>query len=321
MAYKQPGLASMGRSGIRIQHCFNILGMEKDSSHVWQPRQIAAYHSFDAVNGRATWIILKGDNTIRDRLQRSTLDTLKKRRATPLSKCQSFEQTLRDHLLIIQWCAEGWAEYLEMKEAQCKHVTVMTRSFRVHDLAKDEAKWEEEDRNAELADRHLESNEDPASRPSGMLQKVASTLTGLSRVPTGIVAAPPRRQLSFKQKMLRLEDQASFADMQRLRQLAVDIQQAMSRLEQSARVIEDVRKSYHDLVRSEKFTQHLTEEEKKTCLGHSDDLETQLCIVISSLESFRARARIIHDCTEHAGDIVSWFLISLNINESFHITS
>ncbi|RSL97540.1 hypothetical protein CEP52_010850 [Fusarium oligoseptatum] len=69
----QPGLSAMGRSGIRIQHCFNVLGIEmRRGKTQWLLRQTAAYHSYDLVQGRALWVVLKGDNTMRKRLESET---------------------------------------------------------------------------------------------------------------------------------------------------------------------------------------------------------------------------------------------------------
>lgn len=120
-------LPSLGRSGLRIQHCFNLLGIEKNSEmgksalDRWQIQQTIAYHSFDLLSNQATWIIVKGNGLIRQRLSSTTKGFLERRPDYPQTRQGCFFlASLSSHLVITQWSAEGWDDYLDEVEKMSK---------------------------------------------------------------------------------------------------------------------------------------------------------------------------------------------------------
>lgn len=119
-------LPSLGRSGLRIQHCFNLLGIEKNSEignsalECWQIQQTIAYHSFDLLSNQATWIIVKGNGLIKQRLSSTTKGFLDRRPDYPQTRQGCFLASLSSHLVIMQWSAEGWDDYLDEIEMMSK---------------------------------------------------------------------------------------------------------------------------------------------------------------------------------------------------------
>lgn len=119
-------LPSLGRSGLRIQHCFNLLGIEKTSEmgksalDCWKIQQIIAYHSFDLLSNQATWIIVKGNGLIKQRLSSTTKGFLERRPDYPQTRQACFLASLSSHLVITQWSAEGWDDYLDEIEKMSK---------------------------------------------------------------------------------------------------------------------------------------------------------------------------------------------------------
>jgi hypothetical protein len=295
-AFQRPDLKLHNRSGVRTQHCFNILGIEKDEDGKWQPRQIAAYHSFDVQEARAAWIIMKGDGIIRKRLKKAVENFGPRNLQSSMSSHHSFGQTLRDQLLILRWCTEGWEEYLETMEENRRKTTVMTRSSDIQSLVEDAPKWRERQRVAEVAGQ----NTSPAN-PS-LARRLTDRLNGL---PNPLTARPLRRQDTITIPNKKLTNQDVLEKLRKLRFYSVQMQDMMSRLDQSARVVESIMTRYHNLVRSRKFTQHIKKDQIRGFREHADDFEAQLRIVLGSLESFRARMRSIHDNMAHEGDVVS----------------
>lgn len=119
-------LPSLGRSGLRMQHCFNLLGIEKNSEmgksalDRWQIQQTIAYHSFDLLSNQATWIIVKGNGLIKQRLSSTTKGFLERRRDYPQTRQGCFLASLCSHLVLMQWSAEGWDDYLDEVEKMSK---------------------------------------------------------------------------------------------------------------------------------------------------------------------------------------------------------
>lgn len=133
-------LPSVSISGCRIQHCFNLIGVEKSekTGDPWLIRQTGAYHSFDVVTHRSTWIVLKGNKLVRERLQNSTAGHRK--------RCPEYAQTvqgcflanLRTHLLIFQWSAENWELYVNHLEEKLRWSKSVAKYTPVLELTKDE---------------------------------------------------------------------------------------------------------------------------------------------------------------------------------------
>lgn len=132
---RQPGLAEWNRSGILIQHSFNILGTESSSRNTsgvsdWHHRQVVAYHSFDLLNWRSTWIIMKGNASIEARFQNATEIALDQQPGYPTSLSHAFYESLKEHLLILKWGIENWSHYINALEEKCKTVSSILLQFK-----------------------------------------------------------------------------------------------------------------------------------------------------------------------------------------------
>lgn len=117
VAFKHPAL---GRSGLRIQHCFNLIAVEYNNKEnklwPWFLRQNATYHSLDIVTGKALWINLKGNEQVRKRLQAS-MEAYQYLNPSALATTKSrFGASLLTHLIIFQWCVENWSDFITFLE-------------------------------------------------------------------------------------------------------------------------------------------------------------------------------------------------------------
>ena len=123
-------IPELGRSGREIRLCYSLRAVEPSKSHLdwpWSVRQTALYHSFDFESGQTTWIILKGDQLMKKRIQSATT-----------SKCtrdfqtndQSFAATFAIHLLLCSWSGEHWRWYInfleEALQAMTRHTLLVT---------------------------------------------------------------------------------------------------------------------------------------------------------------------------------------------------
>lgn len=126
-------LDELGRSGIQLQHCFNLIGVEYDLANPKWPylfRQTAAYYSFDLIGGQAFWIILKANDEVRTRIQKLVDGNQRRRYRHDLETIHgSFASTLDVHLLIFGWCIENWSSYIEFLHNKTQQPRAQTMSI------------------------------------------------------------------------------------------------------------------------------------------------------------------------------------------------
>lgn len=119
-----------GRSGCRIQLCYILRTAEIPRHHQqqqqWSLRQTAAYHSLDLENGQSTWIVVKGDQLMQERLTSVT----KSPHLKDLRNFGTLQDTLLSalgtHLVLCDWSAENWRWYINFLEKQVQATTRST---------------------------------------------------------------------------------------------------------------------------------------------------------------------------------------------------
>ncbi|KAL2680433.1 hypothetical protein Neosp_008034 [[Neocosmospora] mangrovei] len=263
LQHHQPGLIPMGRSGIRIQHCFNVLDIERNRENTgWELRQTAAYHSYDLIEGRALWVVLKGDSTMRRRLESTTEESIKKGDAPLESVHDSFAQTLKDHLLIMQWCVENWESYAEGLERKYTSLSAVADHAPVDDLADDIAIIKQHEK-VEITPgspvRQQTGGFAKAPESPGVIKRLSRKVTtGFSTVTQ--VEFPPR-----KVEHVRMEGLVQFDQLQSLSSLAKSLGEAVSAITQNRRVLAQIREYYRELVTSEGFKRHVPKSTMKLC--------------------------------------------------------
>ncbi|KAK4140569.1 uncharacterized protein C8A04DRAFT_14831 [Dichotomopilus funicola] len=109
----------LGRSGIQIQHAFNLLTVErsdrKDELNPWPLRHATLYHSLDLETGRAVYISMKGNPELVNRMREAGHVNRHMLPTTPRTREKSFIASLQVHLIMLEWCGENWNEYIEEK--------------------------------------------------------------------------------------------------------------------------------------------------------------------------------------------------------------
>jgi len=124
-------LPHLGRSGIQIQHAFNLLTVEPaesaDEKNQWPLRHASLYHSLDLKTGRAVYIVLKGNAKLAKRIKDATEKNRHLRPDTPRTPEQSFLASLQVHLLMLEWSVESWSEYIDSMEETLRANSVEAR--------------------------------------------------------------------------------------------------------------------------------------------------------------------------------------------------
>ncbi|KAK0652661.1 hypothetical protein B0T16DRAFT_427050 [Cercophora newfieldiana] len=110
-------LPQLGRSGIQVQHAFNLLTVERSDMagerNQWPLRHASLYHSLDLETGRAVYILLKGNGELAKRIKDATEKNRHLRGDAPRTREQSFIASLQIHLIMLEWSVESWSEYTD----------------------------------------------------------------------------------------------------------------------------------------------------------------------------------------------------------------
>ncbi|KAG8532873.1 uncharacterized protein KY384_002751 [Bacidia gigantensis] len=115
-------------SGYDLQMCYSLKSVESSSSQPdwpWSIRNCILFHSFDLEQIRSTWIVIKGNQDVKQRIQAATRDC-PKRFAAFETIDRAFAQTLSIHLLLCEWSAENWRWYIKFLEKKLEALTEAT---------------------------------------------------------------------------------------------------------------------------------------------------------------------------------------------------
>lgn len=122
--YNHLEIPELGRSGRELRMCYNLKSVEQSEHQPhfpWSIRQTAIYHSQDLETGKAFWIIVKGDELIKKRIQDSI--GVSKRVNELDSKSNAFATSLATHMVICDWSSENWRWYISYLEETLRNMT------------------------------------------------------------------------------------------------------------------------------------------------------------------------------------------------------
>ena len=122
-------IPEVGRSGRGYQLCYSLKAVEQSRSQIewpWSIRQTAIHHSFDVNHGRANWIVIKGDQLMKNRIRLAIRDT--GLNGTSDSHCvdRAFVSTLVIHMVICDWSCESWRWYINFLQEKFQGTTRRT---------------------------------------------------------------------------------------------------------------------------------------------------------------------------------------------------
>ncbi|KAK0387675.1 hypothetical protein NLU13_3920 [Sarocladium strictum] len=300
-------------SDTRIQHCFNILGIEPDKKNpgAWLQRQVAAYHTFDLLNGTIFWIIMKGDDTIKDRMQQNTDKVAKSQSGNYSSAHGSFAEALREHLLLLSWGVENWSPHLESLEQICEQYTKVTRYPRIQELVDDTPIRRLRDRAATM-ESYASPSIHSSEQDNNVKHRVRHMLEpALRRAASSFNVLPRRETTNTDIQMMRLKDDqleldslVSFHNLQKISSLVNRIHDSISLIDQNSRVFADIRTRYSELEESALFKTCTKDLEQKARMKSAiDSFVTAVRQLEGQLDSFRDRLHTLLRRAEQADDM------------------
>ncbi|OTA94293.1 hypothetical protein M434DRAFT_384027 [Hypoxylon sp. CO27-5] len=279
-------LPQFRRSGIQIQHAFNLLSVEQASDpcekNQWPLRQVALYHSFDGTNGRCFWIILKGNELMARRIFSATEQHRQLKAQEITSPETSFAASLQVQMIMIEWCSENWAEYIDHLEKEVATSSVEGKAAPVDKMTSSTGiETMHSPRSTNTWGSQAGSS--PINPRRRMFPRSSSNLLAvfrrLSRLKSGMpttsqdetiedVEAKPsleEEENNEGDKLSDLERDFPFKKFQRLSLLTQELDQALVVIEQNKGVLNAMDEHYLSVSKSHGFTAHM-----KTNLCDSD---------------------------------------------------
>lgn len=288
-------------SSPRIQHAFNIIAPEEDKRHSnyhWLIRHTTVYHSFDLARAQSAWIIIKGNRVVRDRVT-SSGESLDLNGADTKQKeaIAQFAFALSSHIQILEWCTEGWNGYIDSLEEKIRKHATSIRLAPVEALARKPPRRATRPgpRATTTGFSHYSSN---GPQHIGIGGRIRSNLSRIASGFSGHTRTAPADDLPMDEKVADEDDEQldqifTFDDLQRIRQVTDEAEQAGMIIKENRRIIKTVQDRYRDLVRSyHSFS--------GSCHIDSNSFEAlilnfcqQLDVFQGDLDSYEARVKLL----------------------------
>ncbi|KAI1460310.1 hypothetical protein F4805DRAFT_417185 [Annulohypoxylon moriforme] len=274
-------LPALNRSGIQIQHAFNLLSVERardpEEKNQWPLRQVALYHSFDVTNGRSLWIILKGNQLMARRIFNATKNHRHLKAAEITSPETSFIAGLQVQMMMIEWCSESWAEYIDHLEAEVAQTSDEGKAAPVEKMTSPtEIELMHSPRTTNTWGSQAGSSLATSPKQQRTFPRSSSDLLAIFRRMSGLESGTPtlprdepnekdveataglvEQQEDEGDKLADLEKEFSFEKFQRLSLLGQDIEQALVVIEQNKGVLNAIEEHYRSVIESYGFTTYM----------------------------------------------------------------
>ncbi len=127
-------LDPLGRSGRVIRLCYSLRSVESSKGQPdwpWSIRQTAISHNFDIESGQSAWIVIKGNQLIKDRVMSEAVVPTSAQSSSCGSEARNFSLSLSTHLLLCDWAGENWRWYITFLEQDLQKATRHALSIEV----------------------------------------------------------------------------------------------------------------------------------------------------------------------------------------------
>lgn len=106
-----------------FQLCYSLKSVEPSDTDEWSIRNCAIHHAFHLTKIDTTWVIVKGNDLMKQRIQSLTGDHDASSAIKYNSVDQAFETCLMTHLVFFDWSAENWRWYINWLEERFQNMT------------------------------------------------------------------------------------------------------------------------------------------------------------------------------------------------------
>ena len=115
-------------SGSELQLCYNLKSAERSGSdpNGWSIRPCAIHHTFDVKNVRSNWVVIKGNELFKDRIEQATCGRGRDDVSSFETHDRAFAASLAMHLVFCEWAVEQWRWYINSLEDQSQATSRQT---------------------------------------------------------------------------------------------------------------------------------------------------------------------------------------------------
>jgi hypothetical protein len=334
-------IPELGRSGRDIRLCYNLKSVERSSDHwPWSIRQTAVYHSFDVGNGKAFWIMVKGNKLMKKRIQESTtkdaVGSVDLKRFG--SNCEAFASSLATHLVLADWCDEEWRWYLNYLEERL-HIATRRASAIIQE--REPSMYESPVSHHARANttpsmtnrvatavkktfsrKHRKSNSDPGLPLANIpVQTPFPMTTGPAAPPGGRPPPPPipppgmPGSVQTEKHQPQEEDQDfTLKNLQFVQNLEEKANEVSPVLDSNIDILRELSDHYKSVLSSDECPQEL----KSGCQTSFKHFEKRITSIITDLERQKSRTQILLGLLSNRKNLVSCNKISITLHRTQH---
>lgn len=280
-----------------FQVCYNFKSVEPSESDGWSIRHCAVHHSFDIKEVRTNWIIVKGDELMKQRIESATSDRGPYEPSDYKSLSGAFKTSLETHLIFCDWSAENWRWYINSLEDRFQSMTRRTFSAPVHmpvlPITTTDQLTLKPRTNTQMTDRskfsmfsrtptqltEKRSIKAAVKHRSSALQTYENPDTGISQpLPPDDDDDDDYEDEKLESSLTRIDKgedenrEFSFGKLRKVHQFAEKANEAVLVLKQNTLVLAQLRKYYTLISRRDDFPKDLA----KTCKDAIDDFELRI---------------------------------------------
>jgi hypothetical protein len=317
--YSCLSIPELGRSGRELRMSYNLKSVEPSQCqpHIpWSIRQTAIYHSQDLETGKAFWIIVKGDELIKDRIQESIETCKASKQVMELdSKGNAFATSLATHMVICDWCSENWRWYINYLEDALRNTAGLSFA-----LMMDNPQSLDTVNSLNLAMTRTVSNQySEKQRPSNSTLKLPPTSlkqplkdsSGPLRGPPPPPGPPPvlNTRSAAKSPPASLT-QYSFTDFQAVQLIGDRVNEVLLVLESNINILTKIQEHYDTVSQSEHCPKELRE-----CKIHLEKFTRRINGIISDLHMQHSRGTTLQRQVTDRKDLARVTLLKLFMDE------
>ncbi|KAL9630915.1 MAG: hypothetical protein Q9164_006175 [Protoblastenia rupestris] len=299
LADSQSGLQlpDLGWSGRDYRLCYMLKSVERSQGggEPWSIRQTAVHHSFDVETGRASWIIVKANQLLQDRIKSATGSRGLPEVCSFQSVDRAFASTLATHLILCDCSGENWRWYINFLEDEFQAMTRRTLSpiVRTPTSPIRDSDWSPLGQHEQAHEALRLSYLPPAKQPHQPYLPSNPVLPVSHALPGGMLEPPPPPFAPPNRIDTKNQQDFSFTDMQRIQNIEEKANGAILILKTNITVLTDLKQFYRTTAGFQgwppeldskckgdwsRFEQHLTSVENDMRMQHSR-IETLLRLI------------------------------------------
>ncbi|ETN36375.1 uncharacterized protein HMPREF1541_08652 [Cyphellophora europaea CBS 101466] len=236
-------IPSMFRSGQSIQLCYNLRSAELDGDD-WKFRNTGTYHYYDAATGHANWILVRCDQSIKNKLTTATKSPQLRALRSLDSLPQRLQAALVAHLCLCEWSSQNFRAFVSDLEKR-----VHKETTGAHDKSAAEVKSETEAKmalaRAQTTVQHLSHSRTFPSTPRLRVDSFRSLnrrFTGAFRRVDSTTQAPVVQNTSLDEKDSDVDETSASSEYQ------FEKMQDIERLEEQANAAVLIMKSNNEVL-------------------------------------------------------------------------